>query len=122
MVKQTTPSALIVDDSEYIRNLLGIILKKEGLTVYSAENGTAGMERYREFKPDLVFADILMPGISGLDMLKEIKKINRNAKVIVLTSLSAQIHVTTALEAGADYYVLKPFTPEKIREVLQKFL
>jgi two-component system chemotaxis response regulator CheY len=122
MENRKIASALIVDDSEYIRNLLGVILKKENINVHYAENGAAGMEKFLSVKPDLVFADIIMPGINGLEMLKEIKRANRNAVVIVLTSLSAQTHVTDALEAGADYYVLKPFTPDKIREVLQKFL
>jgi two-component system chemotaxis response regulator CheY len=122
MAEMKSTTALIVDDSEYIRNLLGVILKKQGVAVHYAENGAAGMEKYREIQPDLVFADILMPGINGLEMLKEIKTINASAKVIVVSSLSAQVHVTAALDAGADHYVLKPFTPEKIREVLQKFI
>ncbi|MFA6541026.1 MAG: response regulator [Bacteroidota bacterium] len=116
-----TKKVLIVDDSAYNRTLLAAILKKKNLQTEIAENGEEAIAKFKELKPDIVFLDNMMPKISGIDALREMKKINPDCIGIMLTALSSMEDVQLAKEAGANGYLLKPFEIEKIYGVLKKF-
>lgn len=112
---------LVVDDSAFNRTLLSAILRKKQLIVDFAEDGEAAVKKFAEYNPDVVFIDYVMPIKSGVDALREMKQLNPHFVGIMLTSISAAEDVQKAKEAGANGYILKPYQPEKIFEVLKKF-
>ena len=116
-------SVLVVDDSPHSRILLLKLLQRSGLSqVELAVNGAEGIQRYKASKPDIVFLDAIMPEMDGLTALREIKKINPEAIVVMTTSLSEKEKVLQYKEAGASYYLLKPFENEKFDLTLLKVL
>ncbi len=119
----TEAKILIVDDSQHVHTLLKLILKKEGVTsISSAMNGIDGIKMAEDLRPDLIFLDNVMPKMSGLEVLAGIKNATISAKIVMLSSVISESGVKRAKELGADYYIIKPFTPEKIKQVVHKFL
>jgi two-component system, chemotaxis family, chemotaxis protein CheY len=112
---------LVVDDSEYNRVLLSSLLRKKNLHVDTSDNGEDAVKKFEEAKPELVFLDYIMPKKTGVEALAEMKKINPNFIGIMLTSISAVEDVEKAKAAGASGYILKPYTAEKIFDILKKF-
>ena len=116
-------SALIVDDSAHSRILLLRLLQRSGLTkVDLAVNGADGIRRFKASKPDMVFLDAIMPEMDGLTALREIKRVDPEAIVVMITSLSEKEKVLQFKEAGANYYLLKPFENDKFDQTLLKIL
>ena len=112
--------ALIVDDSLVMRMLLKRILRKNGFEVVGeAENGLIGVEKYQELNPDLVTMDITMPVKDGLTALKEILEINREANVVMVSTMGQQWFVDEALKYGAKGFLVKPFREENVLKVIQ---
>ncbi|PKL59298.1 MAG: two-component system response regulator [Methanomicrobiales archaeon HGW-Methanomicrobiales-4] len=106
---------LLVDDAAYMRRLVGIMAKKGGHEVVGeAETGIQAVERYPQLKPDLVILDILMPDMNGLEVLKRIKAMNADARILMCTASEQSSHVQDALDNGAAGYVVKPFTQEEL--------
>ncbi|HUJ79842.1 MAG TPA: response regulator [Nitrospiria bacterium] len=113
--------ALIVDDSSMMRQLIRTLLEKNGVEVVgAAESGKRAVELYGTLKPDFVTLDMIMPEQSGLQTLKQIRKMNPQAVVIMISSLSAEDSAVVCTEAGASDYILKPFTEEQVLAVLNK--
>jgi two-component system KDP operon response regulator KdpE len=114
---------LIVDDEPQIRRILRTTLISAGYEVDDARTGEAGLEKVREFRPDLVLLDINMPGMSGLAACRDIRT-DRNIAIIMLTVRDSEADKVAALDAGADDFVTKPFsTPEllaRIRAALRR--
>ncbi|MCK4321407.1 response regulator [candidate division WOR-3 bacterium] len=114
---------LIVDDAIFMRKMLGDILRKGGYEICAeAENGAEAVERYLEYKPDLVTMDIIMPDISGIDTVKEIIEKDRDAKIVMVSAMGHQSLVVEAIQAGAKDYVVKPFQPSRVLEAVQRVL
>jgi two-component system, chemotaxis family, chemotaxis protein CheY len=112
---------LIVDDTLFMRQLLKDIVTAEGWTVVGeAANGVEAVEKYREHLPDLTTMDIVMPLKSGIEALSDIVAFDRRAKVVMCTALGQEALVEEARKAGARGYILKPFDPEKVKEILRK--
>jgi two-component system chemotaxis response regulator CheY len=110
---------LIVDDDKMIRKILRTDLEKMGHTVVAeAETGREAIYLYEKHSPDLVTMDITMPGLDGVDSLIEIKKINKNAVVIMITSHGEEKQVIKAVSSGARGYILKPLTRDKLIDAL----
>ena len=110
-------SLLIVDDANYMRRLVGIMVKKGGHEVIGeAETGQKAISLYPQLKPGLVILDILMPDRNGLEVLKQIKKINPDARVLMCTASEQSSHVQDALDSGAAGYVVKPFTQDVLNQ------
>jgi DNA-binding NtrC family response regulator len=99
---------LVVDDEEIIRESLSFILKKEGYIVEEAENGKAAYDKIIKDSYDLVITDIEMPGMKGIDLLAEIKKINIQTTVVIITAYGSLDTAISALRFGASDYILKP--------------
>ena len=113
---------LIVDDSSMSRRMMRRIVESAGHDVIEAEEGAAGLEKYFLERPDLVFLDLTMRDMYGLDVLKKLREMNPEVRVIVA---SADIQETTkdmVKTAGADAYINKPLTPEKVLQVLDAVL
>ena len=116
-------SVLVVDDSLFMRKILENTLNDLGFTkIIQAQNANDAILKYKDAKPDLVTLDLVMPGMNGFDCLKEILKIDKNAIVIMLSTLSNEDLVTKALKYGAKGYVIKPFTKESIQNALAKIM
>lgn len=113
---------LVVDDLKSIRLTLGGILEDEGHNVVLAENGYQAIELVKQAPFDLIFMDIRMPGINGVQTFREIKKINPGAAVIMMTAYSVEDLVREALEEGAYAVVYKPFDIEKIVSIIESAL
>jgi len=119
-------SVLIVDDASFMRMVLKkIILQSGNRVIAEASNGDEAIMMYKRYKPDLVFLDIVMPPgkltKDGLDALKIIMKEHPEAKVIMCSSMGQQTLITEALKIGAKDFVVKPFRPVKVLEVISKY-
>ena len=116
-------SVLIVDDAMFMRMMIKDILLKNGFEVVGeAENGLVAIEKYQELKPDLASMDITMPEMDGIAAVKEIKKIDPNAKIIICSAMGQQMMVMEAIQAGARDFVVKPFQQDRVLQALQKAL
>ena len=114
---------LICDDSKFMRMMIKNILIQNSLEVVGeAENGIEAVSQYKELKPDLVTMDIVMPGASGLDAVKEIIDFDPNAKIIMCSALGQQGLLVEAIEAGAMEFVIKPFKPARVMEAINKIM
>jgi two-component system chemotaxis response regulator CheY len=98
------------------------VLQDNGHEVVQAENGADAVRRYAEHRPDAVLLDITMPEMDGLEALREIKKIDPNARVAMVTAIGQQQVVMEALQAGARDFVVKPFQPERVLAAVEKLL
>ncbi len=88
--------------------------------VGEAANGLEAVEKYKELNPDITTMDIVMPMKSGIEAVKEISQISKDAKIIMCSALGQESLVMEAIEAGAADFIVKPFTPEKVLEVVRK--
>ena len=112
---------LVVDDEKNILELIRLYLKKEGFDVICASGGKEAFMHFKENKFAAVILDIMMPGIDGIDVLKEIRK-NNNTPVIMLSAKGETIDKILGLELGADDYVVKPFEPKELMARLKAVL
>lgn len=114
---------LVVDDAAFMRMMIKDILKKGGYEVIGeAEDGVKAVEKYKELQPDLVTMDITMPEMDGITAVKEIKKIDTNAQIIMCSAMGQQAMVIDAIQAGAKDFVVKPFQPDRVLEAIRKVL
>lgn len=101
---------LIVDDEPLVRHSLRRALMKQGHDIQEAEDGQSGLEKWASFKPELVFLDILMPRLSGPDLLRALSPAMRgHAKVILMSAFSGEYDLEKAKSLGADLFIPKPF-------------
>ncbi|MEI6217505.1 MAG: response regulator transcription factor [bacterium] len=105
---------LLIDDEQHIVDVVVYILEENAFEVVTALDGDAGLRKFREGNPDLVLLDLNLPGISGLDLLREIRSLRPGVPVIMLTSRADEIDRVVGLELGADDYVTKPFSPREL--------
>jgi two-component system response regulator HydG len=115
-------NVLVVDDLKSSRLTLGGILEDEGHNVVLAENGYQAIEAAKQVPFDLVFMDIKMPGINGVQTFREVKKTNPHAAVIMMTAYSVEDLVREALEEGAYAVVYKPFDMEHVVSIIESVL
>ncbi|AMA72680.1 MULTISPECIES: response regulator [Aneurinibacillus] len=114
---------LIVDDAAFMRMMIKEILTKNGYDVVGeASDGAQAVEKYKELSPDLVTMDITMPEMDGITALKEIKKINPDAKVIMCSAMGQQAMVIDAIQSGAKDFIVKPFQADRVIEAIKKTL
>lgn len=112
---------LIVDDAAFMRMMLKDILTKNGYDVVGeAENGLKAIEKYKELNPDIVTLDITMPELDGIGALKEIKKVDPNACVLMCSAMGQQAMVIDSIQSGAKDFIVKPFQADRVLEALAK--
>ena len=104
---------LLMDDDENICKVIRLYLEKEGMTVEVAHDGATGLELFQKETPNLVLLDIMMPGMDGIEVIKQIRK-DSTVPVIMLTAKGDTIDKVLALELGADDYIVKPFEPKEL--------
>ena len=110
---------LIVDDEEHILELLDFNLKNAGYETFIATDGIEAVKIAKEEKPNLILLDLMIPGIDGFDVCKEIKKDKdmKNTSIIMLTAKGEELDKILGLELGADDYITNPFS---VRELLAR--
>ena len=114
---------LIVDDASFMRMMIKDILTKNGFEVVGeAENGAKAIKKYKESDPLLVIMDITMPEVDGIQAVKEIKKINPDAKIVMCSAMGQQAMVIEAIQAGAKDFIVKPFQADRVIEAVKKVL
>ncbi|MFH1772618.1 MAG: response regulator [Candidatus Omnitrophota bacterium] len=117
---------LIIEDALFMRSLIKDILTKEGFSVCAeASNALEGLEKFKELKPDLVTLDIIMPKmeeVDGITAIREILAFDKNAKIIIVSSLAERRLIQESLFYGAKDFVVKPFTAERLLGVVKKVL
>ncbi|MFC5530391.1 response regulator [Cohnella yongneupensis] len=114
---------LVVDDAAFMRMMIKDILVKGGHEVVGeAENGKIAVQKYQELLPDLVTMDITMPEMEGIEAVREIRKTNANARIVMCSAMGQQGMVVQAIQAGARDFVVKPFQGDRVLEALRKAL
>ncbi len=104
---------LIVDDDGSLGEMLGIVLRNEGYEPTLVTRGDEVLPVFRDFKPDLVLLDLMLPGKDGIDVCKEIRA-ESGTPIIMLTAKTDTVDIVVGLESGADDYVVKPFKPKEL--------
>lgn len=119
---------LIVDDALFMRNMIAEIFtgkkyaNEDFEVVGQAENGLEAVEKFKEHKPDIVTMDIVMPEMTGIEALKEIMGLDPGANVVMCSALGQDSLVMEALDAGAKDFIVKPFQPGKVLDVVTRIL
>jgi two-component system chemotaxis response regulator CheY len=113
-------TVMIVDDAIFMRSILRGIMKDKGYTVVAeAASGIEAMKYLHTLNPDIITLDIILPDANGLDLLESILKARPQAKVVVCSSIGQEPIIKKAMDYGAKAFIQKPFTPDKVIEVLQ---
>lgn len=116
-------TVLICDDVVYMRTLMGDILQRAGFEVIGeAETGAQAVEKYKELRPDVVTMDIVMREMGGIEAVREIRKFDQRAKILMCSAMGEQTLVAEAIAAGAKDFVVKPFQPSRLLEAVQHVL
>jgi two-component system sensor histidine kinase/response regulator len=114
------PFVLVIDDEESIRDSCRQILTKDGFLCEDAEDGFVGLKKAEELKPDIVLIDLKMPGINGIEVLDNVKKMDSNIIPIVITGFATVESAVEAMKKGAYDFLPKPFTPEELRIIIKR--
>ena len=114
---------MIVDDAAFMRMMLKDILTKNGFSIVGeAENGAVAVDKYMDLQPNLTIMDITMPEMDGLQAVKEIRKRDPKARVIMCSAMGQQSMVIEAIQAGARDFIVKPFQADRVVEAITKAL
>jgi two-component system, OmpR family, response regulator MtrA len=104
---------LVVDDDSALAEMVSIILRSEGYEPDAVGDGASALERFRQVQPDLVLLDVMLPGLDGVEVCRQIRR-SSPVPIIMLTARTDTTDVVRGLEAGADDYVSKPFKPQEL--------
>jgi DNA-binding response OmpR family regulator len=116
---------LIVDDQSEIRDLITMTLEDEPFELREAGDGATALQIAESFKPDMVLLDVMMPGVSGIQVCEQLRSKSGSSKSPVILMLSALADVTSrdaGLKAGATDYLCKPFSPSELRHAVHRLL
>jgi signal transduction histidine kinase len=116
------PTILVIDDDESMRDSCTQILTKDGFLAEMAKDGSSGLKKIEETKPDLVLIDLKMPGISGLKVLERTNEIDPNIIAVVITGYATVESAVEAMKKGAYDFLPKPFTPDELRIIIKRGL
>ncbi len=115
---------LVIDDDDSLRDTIGLMLEQEGYRVHLAADGREGYERSLTLRPDLILVDLRLPGMSGVEICRQLRSDKVQTPIIVLSAVGDEIDKVLLLEIGADDYVTKPFGRRellaRIRAVLRR--
>jgi two-component system response regulator MtrA len=109
----TKGRVLVVDDDAALAEMLTIVLRQEGFDTRMVTRGDEALDEFRDYKPDVVLLDLMLPGKDGIDVCKEIRA-ESGVPIVMLTAKGDTVDVVVGLESGADDYVVKPFKPKEL--------
>ena len=116
-----SPKILIVDDNDLIRTLLrGILRAADCEIIGEARNGTLALDFIEKSKPDMVFLDVMMPEMDGLEALQSIKRLYPEIIVVMITGSPSKDNVQESIQGGASGFIIKPFNSAKVVETLHR--
>ncbi|MCT2155030.1 MtrAB system response regulator MtrA [Corynebacterium sanguinis] len=104
---------LVVDDDPAINEMLTIVLESEGFETQSVTDGAEAVPVFNDYDPDIVLLDLMLPGMNGVDICREIRKVSA-VPIVMLTAKTDTVDVVLGLESGADDYITKPFKPKEL--------
>jgi two-component system response regulator MtrA len=104
---------LVVDDDASLAEMLSIVLRQEGFDSRVVSRGDEAMEAFRDYHPDLVLLDLMLPGTDGIDVCKQMRA-ESGVPIVMLTAKTDTVDVVRGLESGADDYIVKPFKPKEL--------
>ncbi|MCG7255019.1 response regulator transcription factor [Corynebacterium hadale] len=107
------PKILVVDDDPAINEMLTIVLEAEGFRTASVQDGAEAVDAFHSFVPDLILLDLMLPGVNGIDICREIRRTSP-VPIVMLTAKTDTVDVVLGLESGADDYITKPFKPKEL--------
>ena len=110
----TTNSILLVDDDAELSEMLAEYLQPEGLSITAVSTGTQGLRRAQQEEYDLIVLDVMLPGLSGFDVLRQLRESGSRTPVLMLTARGDDVDRIVGLEMGADDYLSKPFNPREL--------
>jgi len=113
LAEPTRGSVLVVDDDASLAEMLSIVLRQEGFDSRVVGRGDVALDAFRDYKPDLVLLDLMLPGKDGIDVCKEIRA-ESGVPIVMLTAKGDTVDVVVGLESGADDYITKPFKPKEL--------
>ena len=114
-------NVLIIDDSALMRRMMKRAIVGSGNAIAGeANNGTTGIEKYKELRPDVVTMDVTMGDMSGIDALRRIMEYDPDAKVIMVSSMGQEVIVRDAIMSGAKGFIVKPFHNDQIYDAIRK--
>jgi two-component system chemotaxis response regulator CheY len=116
------PTVLVVDDAAFMRMRAGKLLSQNGYEVIEAENGLDALNQYKEHSPDLVLMDITMPVMDGLTAVREIREVDPEAKIIMVSAMGQQAMVIEAIKSGAKDFIVKPYEPDNVLASVKKLI
>ena len=122
-MEELATKVLIVEDDRYISKMYQLKLALDGMNVQTSENGRNGVEKLKEFKPDIVLLDILMPEMDGFELLKVAKSDPETADIpiLILSNLGSEDHIQKGLSLGACGYIVKSqYTPSQVVEKIKE--
>ena len=112
---------LIVDDSTYIRSSLSSLLSEAGYEIVGqAKNGEMAIDLALDLKPDVITLDNILPDMTGIDVLKAVKKGNLTAKIVMISAVGQQSAIVEAKSTGADFYLVKPYDTAELLSILKE--
>lgn len=122
MTANESIDVLVVDDQPGVRYLLEVLIKGLGHNTFGASNGLEAVASVQKFKPSLIFMDVQMPVMDGLQALGRIKKMYPQIEVVILTANYTQENITKASRLGAAKIIAKPFDVDEIRDIIDDYL
>jgi len=109
----TRGNVLVVDDDASLSEMLAIVLRQEGFDSQLVARGDEAMDAFHDYKPDVVLLDLMLPGMDGIEVCKQIRQ-ESGVPIVMLTAKGDTVDVVVGLESGADDYVVKPFKPKEL--------
>lgn len=111
---------LYVEDEEITREELSKIIKRRTGKLFTAHNGLEGLESFKKNSPDIIVTDLIMPNMDGLEMVKEIRKIDKDCKIIIVSALSDSETILNAVDIGIVKYIIKPVDTEELINTIEQ--
>ncbi|WP_066059415.1 response regulator transcription factor [Robertmurraya korlensis] len=113
---------LLAEDEEVLRMLVVDTLEEDEYEVDEASDGTEAVELFEKNRYDLLVLDYMMPGLTGLEVIHHVRQKNKDVKILMLSAKSQQFEQDKVIEAGANYFIAKPFSPMELKDKVEVIL